>query len=123
MTFAYPADSEGRSFVLGPLDLTLREGELDTKVAVSGGMLFTTEPSQGQRKRLALLTAFLEDHPIFVFDEWAADQDPHYRDIFYTRLLPQLRANGKTGVVVSHDDRYYHLGDRILKLQDGRLVP
>jgi len=69
-----------------------------------------------------LLTAFLEDRPIYVFDEWAADQDAHYRDIFYTRVLADLRARGKTVVVISHDDRYYHLGDRIVKLEYGQLL-
>jgi putative ATP-binding cassette transporter len=96
--------------------------ELDDKVEVHRGVLSTTALSQGQRKRLALLTAFLEDRPIYVFDEWAADQDPHYREIFYKRLLPDLRARDKTIVVISHDDRYYHLGDRIVKLEYGELV-
>jgi putative ATP-binding cassette transporter len=96
--------------------------ELDDKVESHRGALSTTALSQGQRKRLALLTAFLEDRPVYVFDEWAADQDPHYREIFYKRLLPDLRARDKTIVVISHDDRYYHLGDRIVKLEYGELV-
>jgi putative pyoverdin transport system ATP-binding/permease protein len=96
--------------------------ELDAKLQIRGGVLSTTALSQGQRKRLALLTAFLEDRPIYVFDEWAADQDVHYREIFYTRLLADLRARGKTVVVISHDDRYYHLGDRVVKLDYGQLV-
>jgi putative ATP-binding cassette transporter len=80
----------------------LIELELDAKVQISGGALSTTALSQGQRKRLALLTAFLEDRPIYVFDGWAADQDPHYREIFYKRLLPELKARGKSIVVISH---------------------
>jgi len=96
--------------------------ELDAKVRVEGGRFSTTALSQGQRKRLALLTALLEDRPICVFDEWAADQDPHYREIFYRELLPELKARGKTVVVISHDDRYYHLGDRVVKLEYGSLV-
>ena len=203
-TFTYPPDVDGRAFVLGPLDLTLRRGELvfivggngsgkstfvkvltglyppqvgairldglpitdqnrewycqlfsavfsdfflfdsllglhgsdldarahrylvelelDAKVQITFGALSTTSLSHGQRKRLTLLTAFLEDRPIYVFDEWAADQDPHYREIFYKRLLPDLKARGKTILVISHDDRYYHLGDRILKLEYGTLA-
>ncbi len=100
----------------------LVELELDAKVQIRDGIFSTTALSQGQRKRLALLTAFLEDRPIYVFDEWAADQDAHYREIFYRRLLPELRSRGKTVVVISHDDRYYELGDRIVKLEEGRLV-
>ena len=68
------------------------------------------------------MTAFLEDRAIYVFDEWAADQDPHHREIFYKRLLPELKANGKTVFVISHDDRYYHLGDRVVKLEYGKVV-
>jgi putative ATP-binding cassette transporter len=205
VTFAYPPDTDGRAFVLGPIDFSVRQGELvfliggngsgkstlvkvltglyspelgairldgvaitdknrewycrhfsavftdfylfdsllgldspdldaraghflvelelDAKVRISGAAFSTTALSQGQRKRLALLTAFLEDRSIYVFDEWAADQDPHYREIFYKRLLPELKSRGKTIIVISHDDRYYHLGDRIVKLEYGTLVP
>jgi putative pyoverdin transport system ATP-binding/permease protein len=100
----------------------LVELELDTKLQITNGTLSTTALSQGQRKRLALLTAFVEDRPIYVFDEWAADQDAHYREIFYTRLLSELRARGKTVLVISHDDRYYHLADRLVKLEYGKIV-
>jgi putative ATP-binding cassette transporter len=100
----------------------LVELELDAKLRIVDGALSTTALSQGQRKRLALLTAFLEDRPIYVFDEWAADQDPHYREIFYKRLLPELKTRGKTVFVISHDDRYYHLGDRVVKLEYGKVV-
>jgi putative ATP-binding cassette transporter len=103
-------------------DRYLVELELQDKVHVKDGVFSTTALSQGQRKRLALLTAFLEDRPIYIFDEWAADQDPHYREIFYRRLLPELRELGKMVVVISHDDRYYHLGDRVIKLEYGKLA-
>jgi putative ATP-binding cassette transporter len=96
--------------------------QLDSKVSVRDGVLSTTDLSQGQRKRLALLAAYLEDRPAYVFDEWAADQDPSFKDFFYTQLLPELKARGKAVVVITHDDRYYHLADRILKLEDGRLA-
>ena len=57
-----------------------------------------------------------------MFDEWAADQDPSYKEIFYARLLPELKQRGKCVIVVTHDDRYFHLGDRIVKLENGRTV-
>jgi putative ATP-binding cassette transporter len=90
-------------------------------VQIRHGAFSTTALSQDQRKRLALLTAFLEDRPIYVFDEWAADQDPHYREIFYRRLLPDLKARGKTVLVISDDDRYYHLASRIIRLEYGKV--
>jgi len=96
--------------------------QLAEKVTVSQGKLSTTALSHGQRKRLALLTAYLENRPIYVFDEWAADQDPQYKEIFYMQLLPELRAKGKAVVVVTHDDRYFHLGDQVIKLDSGRVV-
>jgi putative pyoverdin transport system ATP-binding/permease protein len=96
--------------------------QLDHKVRVEDGVLSSIDLSQGQRKRLALLTAFLEDRPIYVFDEWAADQDPHFKQFFYLTLLPELRAAGKTIFVISHDDRYYDAADRLIKLDYGQVV-
>src|SRR6202011_742790 len=100
----------------------LQRLQLEHKVEIKDGKLSTTDLSQGQRKRLALLTAYLEDRPIYVFDEWAADQDPHFKSVFYMNLLPELKAKGKTVFVISHDDRYYNVADRILKLEEGRMV-
>ena len=100
----------------------LRRLALDQKVQVTDQRLSTTDLSQGQRRRLALLTAYLEDRPFYVFDEWAADQDPQYKEVFYTELLPELRARGKAVAVITHDDRYFHLGDRIIKLDEGKIV-
>ncbi len=100
----------------------LAQLQLTHKVTVQGGKLSTTALSQGQRKRLALLTAYLEDRPIYLFDEWAADRDPFFREIFYQQLLPELKQRGKTVLVISHDDRYFHLADRLLKLDYGKIV-
>lgn len=96
--------------------------ELAHKVSVTGGVLSTRALSQGQRKRLALVVAYLEDRPFYLFDEWAADQDPLFREVFYRRLLPELRARGKAVLAISHDDRYFDVADRCVKLENGRLV-
>jgi putative ATP-binding cassette transporter len=96
--------------------------ELSHKVKIDGNCFSTTALSQGQRRRLALLAAYLEDRPIYVLDEWAADQDPGFREIFYLKLLPELRNMGKTVVVITHDDRYFHLGDRVVKLDYGKVI-
>jgi putative pyoverdin transport system ATP-binding/permease protein len=96
--------------------------QLDHKVSVRDGKFSTTALSQGQRKRLALLTAYLEDRPIYVFDEWASDQDPVFKAVFYRQLLPALKKRGKTVFVISHDDRYFDMGDRVIKLDYGQIV-
>ena len=100
----------------------LSQLQLESKVQIKDGVFSTINLSQGQRKRLALLTAYLEDRPIYLFDEWAADQDPMFKEVFYYQLLPEMKAKGKTVIVISHDDRYYSVADRVIKLDTGRLV-
>ncbi|HET6231640.1 MAG TPA: cyclic peptide export ABC transporter [Longimicrobiaceae bacterium] len=97
----------------------LEKLHLQHKVKVANGELSTTDLSQGQRKRLALLGAYLEDRPIYLFDEWAADQDPQFKEVFYLHLLPELKARGKTVLVISHDDQYYGVADRLVRVADG----
>lgn len=94
---------------------------LEHKVRVQNGAFSTVELSQGQRKRLALLICCLEDRPVLFFDEWAADQDPVFKEIFYFSILPELKAQGKTVIVISHDDRYYAVADRIVHLEAGQV--
>ncbi|WP_409310094.1 multidrug ABC transporter permease/ATP-binding protein [Pectobacterium sp. B1J-3] len=77
--------------------------------------------SQGQRKRVALLLAVAEQRDILLLDEWAADQDPQFRRVFYLELLPQLRALGKTIIAISHDDHYFEHADRLLEMHQGQL--
>lgn len=96
---------------------------LEQVVQVKNGKLSTTSLSQGQRKRLALVAAYIEDRPFIIFDEWAADQDPIFKEIFYRKLLPELKNKGKTILVISHDDRYFHIADRLYKLDEGRMLP
>jgi putative ATP-binding cassette transporter len=76
--------------------------------------------SSGERRRIALLMALLQDRPIFVFDEWASDQDPRYKDFFYYDVVPRLREIGKLVIVISHDEGYFHTADRILRLERNR---
>lgn len=99
----------------------IRLGLID-KLKVEHGYMSTTALSQGQRKRLALLQAWLQDTPIYLFDEWTADQDPYFREEFYKDILPLMQQQGKTLIVISHDDRYFNLADRIYKFELGKLV-
>lgn len=96
--------------------------EIGHKVDIREQRFSTTDLSTGQRKRLALLQAWLEGRPVLVFDEWAADQDPAFRRIFYRELLPEFQRLGKTIVVISHDDRYFDAADRVVHLEKGRIV-
>lgn len=93
--------------------------QLEHKVSIEGGRLSTLDLSTGQRKRLALLAAYLDDRPCYLFDEWAADQDPVFKRFFYTKILPDLRQRGKLVIVISHDDAYFSLADRLIKVDQG----
>ena len=92
------------------------------KVRFEDGRFTRLHLSTGQRKRLALIVALLEDRPIYLFDEWSAEQDIHFRKIFYETILPDLRAKNKLVVAITHDERYWHLADRVVKLDLGRIV-
>jgi putative ATP-binding cassette transporter len=92
------------------------------KVSLQGDRFSTIDLSDGQRKRLALLAAYLEDKNLYVFDEWAADQDPEFKRVFYTDLLPQFKRDGKIVVVISHDDRYFDQADQLIWMEHGKLL-
>ncbi len=97
----------------------LRMLKLEGKVRYENGKFSTLALSDGQRRRLALLVAFVEDKELYLFDEWAADQDPVFKEIFYHEILPSLKARGKAVVAITHDDRYFHVADKIILMEDG----
>ncbi|MBH0064471.1 multidrug ABC transporter permease/ATP-binding protein [Psychrobacter sp. SZ93C1] len=100
----------------------LQKLNLQDKVSVSDHQLSTDKLSQGQRKRLAMLLSVAEQKDILLLDEWAADQDPAFRRVFYQTLIPELKALGKTLFIISHDDSYFEHADRLLLMKEGRLI-
>jgi len=112
---------------LRPRQVAKEAERLAVRLKLEQWMLATPESSgtsatlsSGERRRVALLMALLEDRPILVFDEWAADQEPRYKDLFYDEILPRIRDSGKLVVVISHDERYFHTADRVLWLERGK---
>lgn len=98
------------------------ELQLNGKVKIENGRMSTTDLSHGQRKRLALIAASVENKPIMVFDEWAADQDPVFRAYFYEVIISKLKAQGKIIFVISHDDKYFNSADRLFEMSSGVVV-
>jgi len=96
--------------------------KLDKHIKLVDGAFSVPPLSRGQRKRVALLNAFLDDRPVFVFDEWAADQEPYFKNLFYRSILPELKQRGKAVLVITHDDQYFDAADEIVRLQNGRIV-
>ena len=146
VTYHYPATAQGEGFQVGPLNMTLERGEQvfliggngsgkstlarllsglyrpqTGTIKIDGDRVINTQLSQGQRKRLALLLAIAEKRDILLLDEWAADQDPQFRRLFYRELLPHLKAMGKTVFAISHDDSYFVHADRLLEMAKGQL--
>lgn len=95
---------------------------LEDKVSIVRGAFNTTNLSDGQKKRLALIVTYLDDRDIFILDEWAADQDPIFKEVFYTDLLIRLRDAGKMVIVISHDDRYFSVADKVVVMEDGKVI-
>jgi ABC-type siderophore export system fused ATPase/permease subunit len=100
----------------------LHQMQLDHKVEFKDDRFSNLELSSGQRKRLALVVSLLEDRPILVFDELAADQDPQFRRFLYEELLATLKREGRTVIAATHDDRYFHVADKVVKLEYGRVA-
>lgn len=91
-------------------------------VAWDGERFGHLELSSGQRMRLAMVVALLEDRPICVFDEWTANQDPETTWMYYDTLLPELIAEGRTVIAVSHDDRFFDRADHLIELRHGQVA-
>lgn len=92
------------------------------KVRYEEGRFTQLNLSTGQRKRLALIAALIEDRPIYLFDEWSAEQDIHFRKYFYETIIPRLKEQGKLVICVTHDERFWHMADRVIKLDLGAIA-
>lgn len=114
----YGIDLEGRK---EEVEMLLRKLRLSEKVKVDGNSFSTVDLSSGQKKRLALLKCFLDNRQIFLFDELAADQDPEFRNYFYRELIPEMKKSGKIIIAITHDDHYFDVADRVIKLDYGTI--
>ncbi|BCQ35807.1 MULTISPECIES: multidrug ABC transporter permease/ATP-binding protein [Erwinia] len=114
-------DDQGQAIDPALVQNWLERLKMQDKIKLEGNRVLNLKLSKGQTKRLALLLATAEQRDILLLDEWAADQDPHFRRIFYRELLPWLQSLGKTVFAISHDDHYFLHADRLLEMRDGTL--
>ncbi|MEZ9179216.1 multidrug ABC transporter permease/ATP-binding protein [Vibrio cyclitrophicus] len=115
-------DGEGQDIDSKDIDEWMVRLEMAHKVDHKQGTLSDVRYSQGQRKRLALMMSVLEKRGCILLDEWAADQDPRFRKLFYRKLLPLLKERGVTVIAITHDDAYFDVADRIFKMDSGNLI-
>lgn len=120
--FHHIVDGEGADIASSEIDEWIERLEMADKVDHRQGQLTDVRYSQGQRKRLALMMAVLEQRGCILLDEWAADQDPRFRKLFYRQLLPLLKQRGVTVIAITHDDAYFDAADRIFKMDTGQLT-
>ncbi|KAF7767745.1 hypothetical protein PCIT_a3833 [Pseudoalteromonas citrea] len=103
------------------IDKYLRLFKLEGKTDLIGNEFTTVKLSDGQRRRLALIIALVENRDIYILDEWAADQDPEFKDLYYDHILPELKQRGKTVIAITHDDRYFTYCDEVIKMENGQV--
>lgn len=104
------------------LQKMLNKMELDKKTAYINKMFTNINLSTGQKKRLALTSSMMEEKPVYILDEVAADQDPSFREYYYQVILKELKNDGRAIIVVSHDDRYFKVADRVVKMDYGKIT-
>jgi putative ATP-binding cassette transporter len=112
---------EGHQANQALIDKWLEQLKMGHKLKLENGKILDLKLSKGQKKRVALLLALAEERDIILLDEWAADQDPHFRREFYQVLLPLMQEMGKTVFAISHDDHYFIHADRLLEMRNGKL--
>jgi putative pyoverdin transport system ATP-binding/permease protein len=95
---------------------------LSSKVKCKDHIFSTIDLSYGQKKRVSLAVSLLEDKPIYVFDELAANQDTEFKVYFYNTVLQELKDRGKIVLVVTHDEKYFHIADKHYKMEDGQIL-
>jgi len=100
----------------------LNEMQIDKKTQIIDGRITNIQLSTGQRKRLALVAAILENKSVYIFDEVAADQDPQFKKYFYKVLLPKLKEQGKTIIAVTHDEYFFDDCDYRYKIENGNFI-
>lgn len=101
---------------LGSWVSALPEG-LGTHVGEEG-----TQVSGGQRRRIALARALLVDAPVLVLDEPTAGLDQESGARMVADVVDDARSRGKSVVLVSHRARDLETLDRVVVMEDGRVV-
>jgi putative ABC transport system ATP-binding protein/lipoprotein-releasing system ATP-binding protein len=81
------------------------------------------ELSGGEQQRVAIARALINDPAILFADEPTGNLDSHNGEAIIELLLGVARSENRTLVVVTHDEHLARRGDRLLRIEDGRLAP
>jgi putative ABC transport system ATP-binding protein len=83
---------------------------------------FPADLSGGQKQRVAIARALAGDPPILLADEPTAALDSTSGRNVIELLQSLSKEQARAVVIVTHDPRVLDFGDRILHLEDGRIV-
>lgn len=83
---------------------------------------FPAQLSGGEKQRVAIARALAANPRILLADEPTANLDSRSGQLVMSLLTQAARERGKAVVVVSHDSRLRSIADRVLWMEDGRLI-
>ena len=81
-----------------------------------------SELSGGEQQRVAIARALINDPAILFADEPTGNLDSHTGEAIIELLLGVARSDNRTLVVVTHDEHLARRGDRLMRIEDGRLA-
>ncbi|MDO8385456.1 MAG: ABC transporter ATP-binding protein [Polaromonas sp.] len=83
---------------------------------------FPSQLSGGEQQRVAIARALLKDPVLLLADEPTGELDSKTGAEIFALLRTLHREKGASVVVVTHDTRYIEPADRVIRIEDGRIV-
>ena len=77
--------------------------------------------SAGEQQRVAIARALANDPPTIIADEPTANLDKK-TSLFIRDLFSDMKREGKTIIIATHDDYLIELANRVINFEDGKIV-
>jgi putative ABC transport system ATP-binding protein len=101
----------------------LRSGEILARLGLSDRMHnLPAQLSGGQQQRVAIARALIHNPSVVLADEPTASLDTERAFQVVETFAHLIHENNRAGIIVTHDLRMCQFVDRVLQMQDGKLV-